>query len=70
MCFSKKALIQARLTYFRIFKYLIVSIQILNAKQIMETMAKMEISTNVACRVQCDFCPQELHIEQYSNKII
>ena len=31
-------------------------------------MAKMEISTNVACRVQCDFCPQELHIEQYSNK--
>ena len=34
----------------------------------MENMAKMEISTNVACRVQCDFCPQELHIEQYSNK--
>jgi len=34
----------------------------------MESMAKMEISTNVACRVQCDFCPQELHIEQYSNK--
>ena len=31
-------------------------------------MAKMEISTNVACRVQCDFCPQELLIEQYSNK--
>ena len=28
----------------------------------------MEISTNVACRVQCDFCPQELLIEQYSNK--
>ena len=34
----------------------------------MESMAKMEISTNVACKVQCDFCPQELHIEQYSNK--
>ena len=34
----------------------------------MVSMAKMEISTNVACRVQCDFCPQELHIEQYSNK--
>jgi len=31
-------------------------------------MAKLEISTNVACRVQCDFCPQELHIEQYSSK--
>ena len=31
-------------------------------------MAKMEISTNVACRVQCDFCPQELHIKQYSSK--
>ena len=34
----------------------------------MECMAKMEISTNVACRVQCDFCPQELHIKQYSSK--
>ena len=34
----------------------------------MVSMAKMEISTNVACKVQCDFCPQELHIEQYSNK--
>ena len=33
----------------------------------MECMAKMEISTNVACRVQCDFCPQESHIEQYST---
>ena len=31
-------------------------------------MAKLEISTNVACRVKCDFCPQELHIEQYSSK--
>jgi len=30
-------------------------------------MAKMEISTNVACRVQCDFCPQELLIERYST---
>lgn len=27
----------------------------------------MEISTNVACRVQCDFCPQELLIERYST---
>jgi hypothetical protein len=31
-------------------------------------MATMEISTNVACKVQCDFCPQELHIKQYSTK--
>jgi hypothetical protein len=31
-------------------------------------MPKLEISTNVACRVKCDFCPQELHIEQYSSK--
>ena len=28
----------------------------------------MEISTNIACRVQCDFCPQELLIEEYSTK--
>ncbi len=31
-------------------------------------MAKMEISTNIACRVQCDFCPQELLIEKYSTR--
>ena len=30
-------------------------------------MAKMEISTNVACKVKCDFCPQESHIKQYST---
>ena len=34
----------------------------------MTNMAKMEISTNVACKVQCDFCPQELHIKEYSTK--
>ena len=28
----------------------------------------MEISTNIACRVQCDFCPQELLIEEYSTR--
>ena len=28
----------------------------------------MEISTNIACRVLCDFCPQELLIEEYSTK--
>ena len=28
----------------------------------------MEISTNIACRVQCDFCPQELLIEEYSAR--
>ena len=31
-------------------------------------MANMEISTNIACRVQCDFCPQELLIEKYSTR--
>jgi len=31
-------------------------------------MTLMEISTNVACKVQCDFCPQELHIKEYSTK--
>ncbi len=31
-------------------------------------MARMEISTNIACRVQCDFCPQELLIEEYSAR--
>tara|TARA_B100000586_G_scaffold263593_1_gene233101 strand:- start:117 stop:1181 length:1065 start_codon:yes stop_codon:yes gene_type:complete len=31
-------------------------------------MASLEISTNVACRVQCDFCPQELLIEEYSTR--
>jgi hypothetical protein len=34
----------------------------------MEDMARMEISTNIACRVQCDFCPQELLIEEYSTR--
>jgi radical SAM protein with 4Fe4S-binding SPASM domain len=34
----------------------------------MEYMARMEISTNIACRVQCDFCPQELLIEEYSAR--
>ena len=28
----------------------------------------MEISTNIACRVQCDFCPHEMIIEEYSNR--
>jgi len=32
-------------------------------------MATMEISTNVACKVQCDFLPQELQIKEYSTKI-
>ena len=31
-------------------------------------MASLEISTNIACRVQCDFCPQELLIEEYSTR--
>ena len=34
----------------------------------MQRMAKMEITTNIACRVQCDFCPQELLIEKYSTR--
>ena len=28
----------------------------------------MEINTNIACRVQCDFCPQTLLIDKYSSK--
>lgn len=31
-------------------------------------MALMEITTNIACRVQCDFCPHEMIIEEYSNR--
>lgn len=28
----------------------------------------MEINTNIACRVQCKFCPQSLLIDRYSSK--
>jgi len=31
-------------------------------------MANMEISTNIACRVKCDFCPHEMIIEEYSSR--
>ena len=31
-------------------------------------MPSMEITTNIGCRVQCDFCPQELLIKEYSDK--
>ena len=31
-------------------------------------MSLMEITTNIACRVQCDFCPHEMIIEEYSNR--
>jgi len=31
-------------------------------------MPSMEITTNIACRVKCDFCPQELLIKKYSDR--
>ena len=34
----------------------------------LDIMSTLEVSTNIACKVQCDFCPHEMIIEEYSNR--